>query len=322
MKKMVFLALIFSLFLRIVAAEQITINCLIDLSAPQKNYFSWTANGKNTKDSFDSVSGASKKHSTKDFKAAASKNGKSRLPKGIQNLLLFAVSHPDYIAKDTLSFSKNGKAAVITFIHRGNAYKIESDNTGAIDFYSSCFVQTNIADNKGGVFTVKDDFLKEAQNGAPSDAHNFSSVDWDALTLTPDTPQTSKEENLRGTLRATISGTALKINGTLTKADNEKKADSPSEQSLFGAIVEKIRGLTKKTQKKPKPTAEVTIESDGTSTESGSDTGGGEEEAEYQGEAGEESPQAQDGQPAESEDAQEIESSKIDDLLKKLDSLK
>ena len=285
------------------AAERLSVSCLIDLDAPERSYLSWTADGKTTRDSFDSVSGASKKHATKEFRAVAAKDGKSRLPRGVLNLFLFAVSAPELARTDALTFSKRGNAVAIQFVHRGSAYRIESDRTGAIDLYTGCFVHPLVAENKGGSFTVREAFLKPG-----GDAGDFRSVDWDALDLSADTPETERGQNFSGVLRATVAGNALKINGTLLQSDNTVKSREPSpNQSLFGMIAEKIQGFSRTAQKKPPARTEVAA-----------DEPWPEEEAEEPSEAdrrGQEADEPPHGEPG------EIDEGKIDDLLRKLDSI-
>lgn len=324
MKRNFSLLLILLLVLSSALAEQLTISCLIDADAPQKSFFSWMSNGKTTKDFFDATSGASKKHSLKEFNNVIKKNGRNCFPKSVQNLLLFAVSSPEYLTEDALSFSKTEKTITIQFIHRGNAYKIVTEPDGSIDFTSGCFVHKNIAKNTGGVFTIDENFLKEsASEEKKADPHDFSSVDWEKLSFTPDKPEASSEQGFKGKLRATVSQNALKINGTLIKSDNEKNKESVPETGLFGAIKEKIKGLRKKTAEEKTPSkTEVVKEEPAT-----------EEEAEEEDESAESG-----GQPEETtdsgtkdkendneesdDDSTAISPGKIDDMLRKLDSIK
>ncbi len=87
-----------------------------------------------TKDSYDAVSGASRKHSTKSTASLmVDSSNKKTMPKGLRALALFSVSDFRFIEKDGLKIERdkeNPKKLTITFSHRGNSYKIETDEKG------------------------------------------------------------------------------------------------------------------------------------------------------------------------------------------------
>ncbi len=87
-----------------------------------------------TKDSYDAVSGASRKHSTKSTASLMVDSSKKKtMPKGLRALALFSVSDFSFIEKDGLKIERdeeNPKKLTITFSHRGNSYKIETDEKG------------------------------------------------------------------------------------------------------------------------------------------------------------------------------------------------
>ncbi len=65
------------------------------------------------------------------------------LPKGLYSLLLFASSNPSYISSDNLTITQdksNSKKLAIRFSHRGNDYKIMTDEKGFITMDKSFFI--------------------------------------------------------------------------------------------------------------------------------------------------------------------------------------
>ncbi len=104
--------------------------------SPSDSYFYWkNASGK-VRDSFDAVTGASKKGATKRFDAVRlDKSGKKMLlPRGLRALFLFAVSEPSLASKDFLSIGREDGILVISFVHRANAFRIVCDAKDCLVF--------------------------------------------------------------------------------------------------------------------------------------------------------------------------------------------
>lgn len=188
--------------------------------ADTKNYLSWTADGSRTKDTLDSLTGASRKHSTAALKALMSgKDKNDRLaPKGLYSLLLFPVSAFSAIKADSLSVqSISSRKLSITFIHRGYAYRIDTDDNGRIDTESSFFISGKIAENQKGRFTL----LPEYADGQEEGKADFSKV-----SFSPDTAGSSGKA-YKGALKASYDGKTLRIKGTLRlkeQAQNDKES--------------------------------------------------------------------------------------------------
>lgn len=93
-----------------------------------------TTTSTKTKDGYDAISGASKKHSTKLTSTIyLDKSNKKIMPKGLRALLLFPVSDFRFIGQDSLKIEKDGenpKKITMTFEHRGNSYRIQTDEKG------------------------------------------------------------------------------------------------------------------------------------------------------------------------------------------------
>lgn len=180
--------------------------------ADSRNSLVWTADGSRTKDGLDSLTGASRKHSTAALKALMSgKDKNARLaPKGLYSLLLFPVSSFSAIQADSLSVqSISSRKLSITFIHRGYAYRIETDDNGRIDTESSFFMSRKIAENQKGKFTI----LPEYEDGQKEGQADFSKIEF-----YPDTAG-SADKAYAGTLKASYDGKTLRIKGKLRLKD-------------------------------------------------------------------------------------------------------
>lgn len=163
---------LFSIFLLFFASsaifsEKAKIEFRLNLKSDDKtNYLKWSAENTSYKDYFDVVSGASKFHSTSELNLIqfdSSKKSKAT-PKGLKSLLLFAVSDFKYINDDGLKISEENNQIKLEFIHRGNAYKIISDDKGFLHIndtdFESFFIAENVMENKNGVFTNKEELTR------------------------------------------------------------------------------------------------------------------------------------------------------------------
>ena len=125
----------------------------------QGSALTWNA-GSAVKDSFDSVSGASVSSSTRLLKSLwQDKSGGRTMPDGLRALLLFAVSGPGMAERDALNVRADGKKLTVTFVHRGTAYMIETDDRGFADVSVSFRKAEGVAGNRGGVFYAMSGFL-------------------------------------------------------------------------------------------------------------------------------------------------------------------
>jgi len=179
------------------------------------NYFNWSADGTSIKDGFDAASGASKAQSTTKFNSVRfDESGKKKaVPAGLRSLVLFPVG-TSFIAKgDNLTVEANGSVLTIKFVHRGTAYVITTDEKGNIDMDSSFQTQSGLADNIGGKFVLKDDFVKEG-----GDKNDMASLDWSKVTsLSADTADEDASYKYVGKLKALYKDGVLSIKGNLKK---------------------------------------------------------------------------------------------------------
>ncbi len=184
------------------------------LQNDSKNYLNWSADGKNVKDSFDAATGASKAQSTTAFNSIRfDATGKAKAsPAGLRALMLYPVASRDTAEGDNLNVTANGKQLVIRFIHRGTPYEITTDGNGMIDLTGSFKSSSPVADNKGGKFIFKDEFLKSG-----GDNTKAADVDWTKITLSADTADANAGYKYSGTLKAEYKSGILTIAGTISK---------------------------------------------------------------------------------------------------------
>ncbi|MBQ0051894.1 MAG: hypothetical protein KBT11_07510 [Treponema sp.] len=147
-KKIVFSSiLLFTTFFSFSAdiSKKIKIDFQFNTKSPDpKNYLNWSTDTEKYKDSFDAVSGASKKHSTKELRTAFTDTSDKNFyaPKGLRALLLFAVSSEKYLESDKPQIIQEGKKISISFTHREVEYKIISDENGVFSVPESFFIKT------------------------------------------------------------------------------------------------------------------------------------------------------------------------------------
>lgn len=199
------------------AAQKVSIDFRFNTEAADaKNYFNWSANGKTVKDGFDAATGASKAQSTTAFNAVRYDNDatkKNAIPAGLRALVLYPISSWNTAAADAFTVIPNGKQLVIRFVHRGTAYQITTDSKGKIDTSDSFKIARGVAENIGGKFYVKDEFLKEG-----GDKANMASLDWSKIRLVDDEAADDATVDYDGELTASLKKGILTVKGNL-KAD-------------------------------------------------------------------------------------------------------
>ena len=195
-----------------------------------------TVADRQIKDKYDATTGASKNMSTKYLREAAFMGKSIIMPKGLYCLLLFAVSGNEQAEVDMLKVERQPmqeKALNISFVHRGIAYRISTDEKGQLDTLSSFMCTESLAENKGTVFAIKQDFLKEGaapkgENAAPVTDWNL--VDWDKVVFKPDTYDEMPEKAWQGTLKTKLKDGVLTVSGKLEKLAKPKKPELPAEE--------------------------------------------------------------------------------------------
>ncbi|MCX7656168.1 MAG: hypothetical protein N2Z76_06555 [Treponemataceae bacterium] len=118
-------------------------------AADPANYFTFQAPMRYhaaDKDTFDATTGASKQNSTEMFMPYLyDVQGKQVFPLGLRGLFLFAVAPGELRQSDNLTVSKATSGVItIQYVHRGVAYKIETDRNGKLSFPKGNFVRRQI----------------------------------------------------------------------------------------------------------------------------------------------------------------------------------
>ncbi|MBQ3966902.1 MAG: hypothetical protein II684_08750, partial [Treponema sp.] len=246
MKKIVSALISALLFLTTLSAESLKIDfrCRLD-GDDGKNYLNWQSDTSKIKDSFDAVSGASKKMSTKLLREVQAEEKKRLFPKGLYALLLFAVTSPEQMKTDMLTVEAEDRKLTISFIHRGNAYKITTDEKGRLDLLTGFTFAEGLAINSKQVFTIKPEYLqgyeeksdeKEADKKeakiptpnplpeSPAGSTDWNLLDWEKVTFIPDTYDEKAEKIWNGKLKTTLKDGVLTISGKLKKVEKPKKS--------------------------------------------------------------------------------------------------
>lgn len=214
-----------------VKKEQLKINLFLDTAHQnEKTRFTWQNTALTYKDYFDTVSGASKVHSTKNLREFVfDKTTKNfQIPKGLYCLCLFAVASPDYLAKDTFKIAQDGLKLLITFTHRGNEYKIESDESGIIHVPESFSIL--IPENTAPKTEETPADSTEQADASPAPAIS---------EFKEDRPETSLKTIFTGKLKTTYSAEGIfTLKGTLKLTENKEPEAQPNEESPASEITE------------------------------------------------------------------------------------
>ncbi|WP_147615799.1 hypothetical protein [Treponema pectinovorum] len=186
----------------------------------KKNHLIWIVDGKKTSDTFDAITSASKKYSTGELRKVLFDKNSNLAPKGLYSLLLFAISPLQSAQKDELEVQQTGKKITLSFTHRGNAYKIQSDNEGFLSLEESFLIFKSFAQNNKGVFTVKSEY---------ADSKNSERLDWEKLTLENDTPDPKSNKKYTGKLKVSLKNEILRIKGKLKLEEIKEEAKTEAE---------------------------------------------------------------------------------------------
>lgn len=185
------------------------------LAADAGNFFNWTLGSQKVADKFDAASGASIAGSTAGFDKvryddAATK--KAAIPVGLRGLLLFPVYDFAGFTHDDLKVTENGKALTVRYVHRGTAYELTTDAKGRFNLLTGAKFAKGLADNVGGEFVLKPEFVKEG-----GDAKNMSDLDWSKIALVADAKDPAASRWYEGDLAFAYKNGVLTIKGKLTE---------------------------------------------------------------------------------------------------------
>lgn len=228
-----------------VKKEFLKIDLSLDTKNPSaKNHLNWQNTSAKYKDYFDTISGASKVHSTKNLREFTfDKTAKAfQIPKGLYCLCLFAVAKSDYLTQDGFQITQDGKTLVITFSHRGYEYKIQSDENGTFivpDSFSILKPQKTEPTEAESAPPASEN-PQEAAESAKSEENkgetqeNAAPEEDSAPQFTVDRAEKSLATIYKGKLKAHLSAEGIfTLKGTLKLAENAEPEPEPpqSEES-------------------------------------------------------------------------------------------
>ena len=212
------------------SAADLTIDMQVNTAAKDyaNNYFTFKGgNHSADKDQFvlaaDGTTGASKLGSTELFNTYRfDVRGKKTMPGGLRSLFLYAVADDGTRTGDDLQVSKAADGTVmVRYVHRGTAYEIVTDKTGALVLPTTAARMRKIGHSDNQIHA---DF---SSNGKPSGVDwakvwNASIADGKQVGTTASktgkiAPDVAESEffALAGSLKFTFAGNLLKIAGEL-----------------------------------------------------------------------------------------------------------
>jgi hypothetical protein len=138
----------------LISAQDLSIDYRFDVSGrTEGNYLSYKSAIRYIaadKDSFDAVSGASRQKSTSLFAPLQSDiMGRATISGGVRSLLMFPLAADATRTEDNLHVYKEGNIITMEYIHRGVAYRIQTDKQGNISFPRGSYVMRTIGYIKG-----------------------------------------------------------------------------------------------------------------------------------------------------------------------------
>lgn len=185
------------------------------LAADTGNYLNWSVGSETVKDKMDAASGASVGKSTYKldaFRYDSATTKKAAAPGGFRSLLLFAMAKPDAMKADNLTAVANGKQVTVTYVHRGVAYKMETDKDGNFDVLTGAFKASVGAANAEKKFELKPEFVKKGGNSL-----NMADLDMTKVKYVPDAKVAEATRWYEGKLAFAYDKGILTIKGTLTE---------------------------------------------------------------------------------------------------------
>ncbi|MDR2797674.1 MAG: hypothetical protein LBB80_04960, partial [Treponema sp.] len=143
------LMVLFWLAQSMVGAQDLIIDYRYNCTRPDpENYLSYTSAVRYisaNKDTFDAVSGASRQHSTSLFAPIETDiMGRGTISKGFRGLLLFPVSPDSVHLEDNLQVYQEQGVITMEYVHRGVAYRIQTDKNHRISFPRGHYVMRTI----------------------------------------------------------------------------------------------------------------------------------------------------------------------------------
>ena len=187
------------------------------------NYFSWTV-GKQApvKDSFDAVSGASLKGSTRIFNtvryAEPAADKKAALPSALRSLFLFPLVDWKFVAEYGLQITDNKGSLTIRFARKTTAYELTTDKNGNFNLLTGAKIAKDITEKTDSGYAIKKEYLKAGGNPL-----KMADLDWSKLPLTKDAFSPEAAYHYEGNLKCTFKNNILTVNGILNRKQKNKQ---------------------------------------------------------------------------------------------------
>jgi hypothetical protein len=212
------------------SAADLTIDMQVNTAAKDyaNNYLTFKgANNSVDKDQFvlaaDGTTGASKLLSTELFNSYRfDVRGKKTIPGGLRSLLMYPVADDGTRTGDNLQVSKAADGTImVRYVHRGTAYEIVTDKTGALVLPTTTVRTRKIGHSDNQIHA---DFSSNGKasgvdwakvwNASIADGKQVGSTTSKTGAIAPDVAD-SEFFVLAGTLKFTYAGNMLKIAGEL-----------------------------------------------------------------------------------------------------------
>lgn len=202
--------------LAVVSAQNVRIDYRYNIeNADNQNYLNWAFGREVTRERFDAASGSSLAKTTYGLDSVrwdTPDTRKTTMPVGLRGLLLFPGAPRGIAEADDLTVVADGRTVVIRYVHRGVAYELVTDRSGKLDLLSGAKIARGIAENIGGEFVLKTEYVKAGGN--PKD---MSSLDWSKITLVPDLRDPEATRWYEGKLDVAFRNNVLTIKGTIAE---------------------------------------------------------------------------------------------------------
>ncbi|MFP3089753.1 hypothetical protein LQZ21_05440 [Treponema sp. TIM-1] len=167
MRKLGLAALLTAFWGGLVFAQDLTIDYRYNVSGVKDgNYLSYRSAIRYIaadKDAFDAVSGASKQKSTSLFAPIQTDiMGRATISSGFRGLLLFPLAPDTIRTDDNLHIYREGPVITMEYVHRGVAYRIQTDRSGNIGFPRGSYVMRTVGYIQGeGPQVISRDFARD-----------------------------------------------------------------------------------------------------------------------------------------------------------------
>jgi hypothetical protein len=175
MRKVVLCALLAAVWGGTLSAQDLTIDYRYNTSGKRdENYLSYKSAIRYIaadKDTFDAVTGASKQKSTSLIAPIQTDiMGRATISGGFRSLLMFPLAPDTTRTEDNLHVFKEGPVIIMEYVHRGVAYRIQTDRNGNIGFPRGNYVMRTVGYIQGaGPQVISRDFSRDG---------TASSIDW------------------------------------------------------------------------------------------------------------------------------------------------